>query len=68
MLLIAVNALYVAAEFAAVSARRSPIRNLAEEGNSLAARLLPMLEDPHKLDTYVAASQIGITLSWQLRP
>jgi putative hemolysin len=62
-LLIGVNALYVAAEFASVSARRSRIRNLAEEGNRLAARLLPVLEDSHKLDTYIAASQIGITLS-----
>jgi len=63
LFLIAVNALYVAAEFATVSARRSRIRNLAEEGNGLAARLLPVLEDSHKLDTYIAASQIGITLS-----
>lgn len=62
-LLIAVNALYVAAEFATVSARRSRIQNLAEEGNRLAARLLPVLEDSHKLDTYIAACQIGITLS-----
>src|SRR4029450_7589200 len=62
-LLIAVNALYVAAEFAAVSVRRSRIRNLAEEGSSLASRLLPMLENSHKLDRYIAASQIGITLS-----
>ena len=44
-LLILVNALYVAAEFASVSVRRSRIRNLAEEGSSLVARLLPVLED-----------------------
>lgn len=63
LFLIAVNALYVAAEFATVSARRSRIQNLAEEGNGLAARLLPVLEDSHRLDTYIAACQIGITLS-----
>lgn len=63
LFLIAVNALYVAAEFASVSARRSRIRNLAEDGNRLAARLLPVLEDSHKLDTYIANCQIGITLS-----
>ena len=63
LFLIAVNALYVAAEFASVSARRSRIRNLAEDGNGLAARLLPVLEDSHKLDTYIATCQIGITLS-----
>lgn len=61
--LIAVNALYVAAEFAAVSVRRSRIRQLAEEGNHLARHLLPALEDAAQLDRYVAACQIGITLS-----
>ena len=63
VLLILLTALYVAAEFAAVSARRSRIRRLAEDGNALAARLLPVLEDPRKLDRYIAASQVGITLS-----
>ena len=47
ILLILLTALYVAAEFAAVSARRSRLRRLAEDGNALAARLLPVLEDPH---------------------
>ncbi len=45
-LLILLTGLYVAAEFAAVSARRSRLRRLAEDGNVLAARLLPVLEDP----------------------
>lgn len=61
--LIAVNALYVAAEFAAVSVRRNRIRQLADEGNSLAVGLLPILQDTHKLDRYIAACQIGITVS-----
>ena len=34
-----------------------------EDGNALAARLLPVLEDPRELDRYIAASQVGITLS-----
>lgn len=63
IVLIAVNALYVAAEFAAVSVRRSRIRQLAEEGNASARRLLPSLEDGGKLDRYVATCQIGITFS-----
>lgn len=62
-LLILLTALYVAAEFAAVSARRSRLRRLAEDGNALAARLLPVLDDPRELDRYIAASQVGITLS-----
>ena len=63
VLLILLTGLYVAAEFAAVSARRSRLRRLAEDGNRLAARLLPVLEDPRELDRYIAASQVGITLS-----
>jgi CBS domain containing-hemolysin-like protein len=61
--LILVNALYVAAEFAAVGVRRSRVRRLADDGNRLAISLLPVVEDGRKLDRYIAASQIGITLS-----
>jgi putative hemolysin len=61
--LIAVNALYVAAEFAAVSVRKSRIQQLTQEGNALARRLLPVVEDRKRLDTYIAACQVGITLS-----
>jgi CBS domain containing-hemolysin-like protein len=61
--LILVNAVYVAAEFAAVSARRSRIKQLAEEGSPLASWLVPILERPESLDRYIAACQIGITVS-----
>src|SRR5688572_32033783 len=61
--LILLTGLYVAAEFAAVGARRSRLRRLAEDGNGLAARILPVVEDPHELDRYIAVSQVGITLS-----
>jgi putative hemolysin len=63
LLLILLTGLYVAAEFAAVGARRSRLRRLAEDGNALAARILPVVEHPHELDRYIAASQVGITLS-----
>lgn len=62
-LLILVNAFYVAAEFATVSVRRSRIRQLAEAGDARARLLLPVLDDGRLLDRYVAACQIGITLS-----
>lgn len=62
-LLVAVTALYVAAEFAAVSVRRSRIRQMAEDGQGTARRLLPVLEDASELDRYIAACQVGITLS-----
>lgn len=63
LLLILVNAFYVAAEFATVSVRRSRVTQLAQEGNWMAQRLLPVLSDPQRLDRYIAACQIGITLS-----
>ena len=63
VLLILLTALYVAAEFGAVGVRRSRLRRLAEDGNALAARMLPVVEDPAALDRYIAVSQIGITLS-----
>ena len=61
--LILVNAIYVAAEFAAVSVRRSRIQQLAADGNPLARWLLPTLQSPAALNRYIAACQIGITLS-----
>ncbi len=62
-LLILINALYVAAEFAMVGARRSRIQQLASEGNVLAQRLLPLIQNRHELDRCIAACQIGITIS-----
>ena len=62
-LLILGTALYVAAEFAAVSVRRGRLRSLAEEGNRFAQWLLPVVESPAELDRYIAVSQIGITLT-----
>lgn len=61
--LILVNAIYVGAEFAAVSVRRSRIQELAAGGNPLATWLLPILDSPAALDRYIAACQIGITIS-----
>jgi putative hemolysin len=61
--LILVTALYVAAEFAVVSVRQSRVQSRAEDGSVLARRLLAILSDPHQLDRYIAASQIGITIS-----
>lgn len=61
--LILVTALYVAAEFAVVSVRPSRVQSRAEEGSALARRLLPIITEPHQLDRYIAASQVGITIS-----
>ncbi len=62
-LMIGATALYVAGEFASVSARKPRLTQMAHEGNRLAKMIVPILEDPHRLDNYIAASQVGITLS-----
>lgn len=62
-ILIFINALYVAAEFSTVSARRSKLVQIAADGNPLARLLVPIVRDRRRLDTYVATCQIGITVS-----
>ena len=61
--MLALNALFVAAEFATVGARKSRIQALAQDGNGAAAKLFEIVRDPVKLDNYVATCQVGITLS-----
>jgi putative hemolysin len=63
LLMVAANALYVAAEFATVGARKSRVQEAAEAGSAGARVLLAIVKDSSRLDTYVAACQIGITLS-----
>jgi CBS domain containing-hemolysin-like protein len=62
-LLIAANALYVAAEFAAVAVPRARVRVRAEEGSASARWLESIIDTPQQLDRYIAACQVGITLS-----
>jgi len=61
--MLALNALYVAAEFATVGARKSRIQASAQDGNGAAKTLFEIVRDPVALDNYVAACQVGITLS-----
>ncbi|MFW2382389.1 MAG: hemolysin family protein [Acidimicrobiales bacterium] len=63
LLMVSFNALYVAAEFATVGSRRSRVQETAESGSGPAKSLLTILQDSKRLDNYVAACQIGITLS-----
>ena len=63
LLLITLNGLFVGAEISTIGARRARIAQLAAEGNRLAKLLLPNLESPNRLDNYIAACQLGITLS-----
>ena len=58
-MLIVLNGLFAAAEIAVVTARRSRVKQLMEEGNKHAETLLRFKEEP---DRFLATIQIGITL------
>ena len=60
VLLVAANGFFVATEFALVSVRRTRMQQLAAEGNRRAAGVLARLDH---LDLYIAATQLGITIS-----
>lgn len=62
-LMVLATGFYVAAEFATVSARRTRVNQMAGGGNRLARALLPIMENTRTLDDYVAACQVGITVS-----
>jgi putative hemolysin len=63
VVLITLNGIFVAAEIGTIGARRARISQAANDGDRMAQMLLPVLEDPHLLDNYIAACQLGITLS-----
>jgi CBS domain containing-hemolysin-like protein len=60
VVLVFANGFFVAAEFALVSLRRSRVEQLVAEGHPLAK---PLQRAVNKLDTYLAATQLGITMS-----
>lgn len=60
---LALNALYVAAEFALVAAPRAAIEHRAGEGDLLSGRLVRLLGSSHAQDRYIATAQLGITIA-----
>ena len=60
LFLVLANGFFVASEFALVGVRRSRIQTLAQSGDSRAQRLLSLLNN---LNTYISATQLGITMA-----
>jgi CBS domain containing-hemolysin-like protein len=60
LVLVFINAFFVAAEFALVRARRSRVEEMAAQGRRGARRLLSELDD---LNEHLSACQFGITLA-----
>jgi CBS domain containing-hemolysin-like protein len=60
LLLVVANGFFVAAEFSLVSVRRSRVVSLVESGDARAATLLGMLDN---LNSYISATQLGITMA-----
>jgi CBS domain containing-hemolysin-like protein len=58
--LVFANGFFVASEFALVGVRRSRIEMMAARGNRGAERLLDLLNN---LNTYISATQLGITMA-----
>jgi CBS domain containing-hemolysin-like protein len=63
LVLLLLNALFVAAEFAIVSAPRAAVERRAQQGDRTAARLLATMTSARAQDQYIATAQIGITLA-----
>lgn len=60
LLLVLLNGFFVAAEFALVKVRQSRLQELLEDGNNKVKFALSVTA---KLDTYLSATQLGITLA-----
>jgi len=61
--LLLANALFVAAEFSIVGVPRTSIERLASHGNTLARRVLHILERAKRRDRYLATTQIGVSIA-----
>ncbi|MBX6364686.1 MAG: HlyC/CorC family transporter [Gemmatimonadetes bacterium] len=60
LVLVGINAYFVAAEFALVAVRRSRIEQLVRAGDARARRVMHALDHP---DDFISAAQLGITLA-----
>jgi CBS domain containing-hemolysin-like protein len=61
--LIVLNGLFVAAEFAIVAAPRLSLERRAQAGKRVAARALAIMRNPRRQDQFIATAQLGITFA-----
>lgn len=62
IILVLLNGIFVAAEFAMLGARATRMEQLAEEGNATAGHVQGILESSDKINSYLATAQLGITI------
>lgn len=63
LMLVILNGVFVAAEFAIAGVRDTELEQLADEGNKVAANIAHLMESQPRLAGYIATAQLGVTLS-----
>jgi CBS domain containing-hemolysin-like protein len=63
LLLVVINGIFVAAEFALVGSRRSRLQAMANGGSTAADWLVKVFDKPAGKDAFIAIAQLGITLA-----
>jgi CBS domain containing-hemolysin-like protein len=63
LVFVAVNGVFVAAEFALIASPRATLETQASRGDRSARRVLDILVSSSRQDRYVATAQLGITLA-----